>query len=384
MTRIILVAFDGAQGLDVWVPRRCSPPSGAPRAARVRGRPRVAGAAGSIRTTSGMAVRPAISGACARRSGDTVVVSGGEEAGVAGRGARPALLRWLARAHRVVERMASVCSGAFVLADAGILDGRRATTHWSACDLLASRFPRVDVDANAIFVQDGAVWTSAGVTTGIDMALAMVEGDLGRAAADAIAARLVLYVRRPGFQSQFSDALVAQTSSADPLRSGDRVGGRTSATRTSRRWRSTRASRCAPSIAAAPTASRPRRPSSSRSCASSTRARSSRPARCRSRRSRPTAASAAGPDEAGVRARARRRPQRVPAALPSPGAAATSEDERPRPGGVAPHRALGPSSRSSRAPRSTARRWPRYTRAASSRRAPASRTSARVPRRRAR
>jgi transcriptional regulator GlxA family with amidase domain len=113
--------------------------------------------------------------------------------------------------------MTSVCSGAFLLAAAGILDGKRATTHWSAVARLARLFPAIEVDGNAIFVRDGSVWTSAGVTTGIDMALAIVEDDLGAATADWIAAQLVLYVRRPGFQSQFSDALVAQTSSSDPL-----------------------------------------------------------------------------------------------------------------------------------------------------------------------
>jgi transcriptional regulator GlxA family with amidase domain len=128
-----------------------------------------------------------------------------------------ALRRWLVRASAVVRRLTSVCSGAFVLAAAGLLDGKRATTHWAACDQLARRFPRIEVDRNAIFLEQGRIWTSAGVTTGIDMALAIVEQDLGRELADAVAAHLVLYVRRPGFQSQFSDALVAQTSSADPL-----------------------------------------------------------------------------------------------------------------------------------------------------------------------
>ena len=104
-----------------------------------------------------------------------------------------------------------------MLAAVGLLDGKRATTHWSACDELARRFPRVAVDRNAIFVTDGTTWTSAGVTTGIDMCLALVEEDHGRALADEIAARLVLYVRRPGYQSQWSDALITQTTGADPL-----------------------------------------------------------------------------------------------------------------------------------------------------------------------
>jgi transcriptional regulator GlxA family with amidase domain len=151
------------------------------------------------------------------RPSDTVVVVGGDDKAIKAAAADRTLRAWLLRAARVARRLASVCSGAFVLAAAGLLDGRRAATHWSACAELARRHPAVTVDPNAIFVTDGRVWTSAGVTTGIDMALAMVEADLGRAAADALAARYVLYVRRPGFQSQFSEALVAQTTAADPL-----------------------------------------------------------------------------------------------------------------------------------------------------------------------
>jgi transcriptional regulator GlxA family with amidase domain len=129
-----------------------------------------------------------------------------------------ALLGWLVRASKIVHRLASVCSGSFILASAGLLDGKCATTHWRACAAFAEMFPRVKVDSNAIFVRDGRMWTSAGVTTGIDMALAMVEEDLGRATADALAAELVLYVRRPGFQAQFSSALVTQSSSSENLR----------------------------------------------------------------------------------------------------------------------------------------------------------------------
>jgi transcriptional regulator GlxA family with amidase domain len=127
------------------------------------------------------------------------------------------LLAWLRRAQRAARITASVCSGAFLLAAAGILDGKRAATHWSACERLALAFPKVTVDANAIFVRDGSVWSSAGVTTGIDMALAIVEADHGADLVDKIAAQLVLYVRRPGFQSQFSEALVAQTRRDDSL-----------------------------------------------------------------------------------------------------------------------------------------------------------------------
>lgn len=178
----------------------------------------IASAGGGERTTScGMTVRTADLRRIRPGRRDTVVVAGGDEAPIRRAAGDRALLGWLGRAAPTVARMASVCSGAFVLAAAGLLDGKRATTHWSACDELARRFPAVTVDGNAIFVRDGAVWTSAGVTTGIDMALAMVDDDLGRRVADEVAARLVLYMRRPGFQSQFSAALVAQTTGADAL-----------------------------------------------------------------------------------------------------------------------------------------------------------------------
>jgi transcriptional regulator GlxA family with amidase domain len=103
------------------------------------------------------------------------------------------------------------------LAGAGLLDGRRAATHWLVCQDLARYRPQISVDANAIFVRDGNLWTSAGVTTGIDMALALVEEDWGRRVADSVAARLVVYARRPGFQAQFSETLVAQSNADEPL-----------------------------------------------------------------------------------------------------------------------------------------------------------------------
>lgn len=217
MARIVVVAFDGAQTLDV-----CGPSEVFAYASRHVGRPvyRVVFASTrgrTVRTTSGLPIQTVALSSLRPAGTDTVVVAGGEQRGVTAAARDPALVRWLARASKTVGRLASVCSGAFLLANAGLLDGRRATTHWAACNLLANLFPRIEVDRNAIFVKDGKIWTSAGVTTGIDMALAMVESDLGRPVADAVAARLVLYVRRPGFQSQFSDALVAQTSRSDPL-----------------------------------------------------------------------------------------------------------------------------------------------------------------------
>jgi transcriptional regulator GlxA family with amidase domain len=217
MTNVVILGFDGAQTLDITGPAEVFAAAGR----HVGGTPFRVGVAavggGVIRTTSGVLLHTRHLSRVRLGPKDIVLVAGGDERSIRRAIADATLLRWVVRAYGVVRWTASVCSGAFILAHAGILDGKRATTHWSACDQLGALYPRVMVDRNAIFVRDGRVWTSAGVTTGIDMALTMVEEELGRAVADAVAARLVLYVRRPGFQSQFSDALVAQTSSSDPL-----------------------------------------------------------------------------------------------------------------------------------------------------------------------
>lgn len=147
---------------------------------------------------------------------DTIVVVGGRGTKAAVRDGR--LSAWIAQAATRVRRVTSVCSGAFLLAEAGVLDGRCATTHWDSCAELAARYPAVTVDAEPIFVHDGPVWTSAGVTAGIDLALALVEADHGSATARAIARQLVVFVQRPGGQAQFSAQLAAQRPVREPLR----------------------------------------------------------------------------------------------------------------------------------------------------------------------
>lgn len=139
---------------------------------------------------------------------DTAIVAGGSGVGAACK--RPALINWVKERAIRARRMASVCSGAFLLAEAGLLDGRRAVTHWHRCDEFAARFPEVRLERDPIFVQDGAIWTSAGVTAGIDLALAMVEEDHGRDLALAVARELVVFLKRPGGQSQFSAPLALQ------------------------------------------------------------------------------------------------------------------------------------------------------------------------------
>jgi transcriptional regulator GlxA family with amidase domain len=121
-------------------------------------------------------------------------------------------------AARRSRRVASVCTGAFVLAQAGLLDGRRATTHWEWCDVLAGLYPAVAVERDAIFVVDGSLYTSAGVTAGMDLALALVEEDLGPKVARDVAQQLVIFLRRPGGQSQFSSQLAALPAERAPLR----------------------------------------------------------------------------------------------------------------------------------------------------------------------
>jgi transcriptional regulator GlxA family with amidase domain len=141
---------------------------------------------------------------------DTLLVAGGEGAEAAAE--NPVLVEWVRQRAMQARRIASVCTGAFLLAAAGVLDGRRAATHWMYCAKLAQRFPAVSVEPDPIFVCDGPVWTSAGVTAGIDLALALVEEDLGRSVALAVARYLVVFLKRPGGQAQFSAALALQTA----------------------------------------------------------------------------------------------------------------------------------------------------------------------------
>ena len=131
---------------------------------------------------------------------DTVIVSGGEVA--RSMKALKQIVAWLRRAK--ARRIASVCSGAYLLAEAGLLDGRRATTHWASTDDFTRRYPKIKLDAERIFIRDGDVWTSAGISAGIDLALALIEDDLGPEIARRTAQQLVVHQRRPGGQSQFS------------------------------------------------------------------------------------------------------------------------------------------------------------------------------------
>ena len=217
---IAILLYEGVQSLDVTGPLEVF--AGAAAALGARGgesgyRVRTIARGGRpVRTSSGLTLVPA---GPLPRSGeaiDTLIVPGGAGGGHAL--ADAALLRWLASAPERCRRTASVCTGSFLLAAAGLLDGRRATTHWAWAEALAREYPNVEVDPDPIFVRDGDIWTSAGVTAGMDLALALVEEDHDRELALLIARHLVLFLRRPGNQSQFSAMLRAQQPEREPLR----------------------------------------------------------------------------------------------------------------------------------------------------------------------
>jgi transcriptional regulator GlxA family with amidase domain len=215
MRSVVILAVPGLQTLDVSGPAeafsiatrfhgaaydvRVVTPSGAP-----------------VRGTSGLTLGADAGIDDVRGAIDTLVVAGGD--GVLDAAGDVRLVAWVRRASARARRTASVCTGALLLAEAGLLDGRRATTHWAFCDALAERYPAITVERDPIFVRDGDIATSAGVTAGMDLALALIEEDHGAAAALATARSLVLFVRRPGGQSQFSTALAAQPARREPLR----------------------------------------------------------------------------------------------------------------------------------------------------------------------
>lgn len=163
---------------------------------------------GAVRTLQGIEINSIAVPTLKPERIDTLVVTGGA---FDHRTCDPRLLGWLAVNHHRVRRLTSVCCGAFLLAGAGLLNGRRATTHWEDCANLQQAFPAIDVQPDLIYVQDGDVWTAAGITAGIDMALALVEEDHGHALALLVARNLVVFLKRSGGQSQFSAPLQSQS-----------------------------------------------------------------------------------------------------------------------------------------------------------------------------
>jgi len=220
--RIAVVTFDtGAEILDIVGPLEVF--ADASRTVAHAGGPKdaysveiLATRAGPIRTSSGLRIVADRAYHDVTDELDTLIIAGGS--GVEQALADAALYAWLGRIAGRVRRIASVCTGSFVLAEAGLLDGKRATTHWRYCTQLAARYPRVTVEADPIFVRDGRLYTSAGVTAGMDLALALVEEDHGAAVALTVARELVIFLKRPGGQSQFSTQLEVQAADGQPLR----------------------------------------------------------------------------------------------------------------------------------------------------------------------
>jgi transcriptional regulator GlxA family with amidase domain len=212
---VVLVTFEAAQVLDVTGPLEVfSSASRFVPAARYVTRVVTTGG-GPVRASCGLELASTPLGDVAGPV-DTLLVAGGADMDAAV--ADTELLAHVRRLATGARRVTSVCSGAFVLAAAGLLAGRRATTHWAECGLLGDTYADVTVDPDAIYVRDGDVWTSAGVTAGIDLALALVADDHGRAAAATVARQLVVYLQRSGGQAQFSAVLAGQAADTAPVR----------------------------------------------------------------------------------------------------------------------------------------------------------------------
>jgi transcriptional regulator GlxA family with amidase domain len=171
---------------------------------------------GNLATSCGLSLFAQKSIREVRGTLDTLIIAGGRGVRQAMRNA--ALIAWVGKMSKRTRRLCSVCAGAFVLAETGLLRRRRVTTHWRLCDEFAARYPDILIERDPIFVRDGNVFTSAGDTAGLDLALGLVEQDHGRELALAIARELVMFLKRPGGQSQFSAHLRGQVTSREPIR----------------------------------------------------------------------------------------------------------------------------------------------------------------------
>jgi len=219
--RVVMAAFHDAEVLDITGPLDVFSIASRVLAAAGAKRPPysieiVASSAGPLATSSGIKLVADRSFSELAGQIDTLMIPGG--IGTSEAMTNPGLTRWVRAMAIRARRVCSVCTGAFILADAGLLDGRAATTHWRWCELLAERYPAISVQQDPIFVRDGKFFTSAGVTAGIDLALALVEEDLGRDVALATARLMVMFLKRPGGQSQFSAQLSSQLAVRDPIR----------------------------------------------------------------------------------------------------------------------------------------------------------------------
>lgn len=215
MVQILIVAFPGSNLLDIAGPVQVFTTANEVLGEGTAGFAKryvvqlVSASGGLIRTTSGIEISTRPLTLIGDTPPDTILVSGGHGADAAGRDER--LTAWLSHYQPRTRRFGCICTGAFVLAQTGMLEGRRVATHWAYCDRLRDSYPDIQVERDAIFLEEDGFWSSAGVTAGMDLSLAMVEQDLGRDIALDVARRLVLFLKRPGGQSQFSAPLRAQS-----------------------------------------------------------------------------------------------------------------------------------------------------------------------------
>ena len=214
MPQVVILAFPGVNLLDVAGPAQVFTSatelhSAVNRQSGPAYRVTLASENGGLtRTTSGLEINSVPVASLGRAPIDTLLIAGGHGSEAAG--AAEDIVGWLRAVRPRVRRIGSICTGAFVLAAAGLAEGRRVATHWAYCDHLQQLHPGVNVERDAIFVEDGGLWSSAGISSGVDLALAMVEQDFGRDLALAVARRLVVFLKRAGGQSQFSMPLEAQ------------------------------------------------------------------------------------------------------------------------------------------------------------------------------
>lgn len=211
--RIGILGYDGMQALDVVGPAEAFLAAKGGDAAEPAYEVTIIGLGGRrLVAETGLVLQADTTLSSSRRL-DTLIVPGGRTMRGPGTSARTAA--WIAARASGIRRIASVCTGVFGLAPTGLLDGRRVTTHWRFSRDLATRYPKLRVDADALFIKDGRFYTSAGVTAGIDLALGLIEEDLGPTAALAVARELVVYLKRPGGQNQFSEPLQFQLRATD-------------------------------------------------------------------------------------------------------------------------------------------------------------------------
>jgi transcriptional regulator GlxA family with amidase domain len=212
-----LLTFDGIQILDVTGPASVFAAANDEAGKKHYHVHILSAKGGLVQSNSAVAIATQSLNNISTDSIDTLLIVGGDAEGIRSLADDKHVKKWVQTASAKAQRLGSICTGTFALAAFGLITEKRVATHWSSCAELAQLYPDVQVDSNALFVQDGKVWTSAGVTTGIDMCLELVSNDLGNSVANAIAKRLVLYARRPGYQSQFSPILSAQAHADAPF-----------------------------------------------------------------------------------------------------------------------------------------------------------------------